>query len=156
MNKVRALILGLVIFGQNAFCFADEVGRELGASLKDTSNEPGIMSVIFSLVIVICLIYVTGLIYSKLNLVGAKTVKEQLKKHELSTVAILSTTQLGQNKNLHVIEVDNKKLLIGATAHSINLIKELPCETIISGGKELVQENKTANEQNEEIYKKYL
>lgn len=126
MNKYLFFIAGIfMITIQKALCATSAVGSELEQSLKTSSNEPSIMSIIFALLFVIFLIYITGLIYSKLNIVGAKAVKDQLKNYDLSKVIILSTTQLGQGKNLHVVELNNKRYLIGATQNSINLIKEL-------------------------------
>jgi len=130
MKKYAFLITGLFMIGaQSAFsateAVVDTVSPALETSLKTNTHDPGFMSVFFALFVVILLIYVTGLIYSKLNLVGAKTVKQQLKNHDLSRAFVLSTTQLGQGKNLHIIELDEKRYLIGATPNSINLIKEL-------------------------------
>lgn len=126
MNKYIFLVTGLLIItAQKALCITEAVSPELEQSLKVNSNEPGFMSILFALLFVIFLIYITGLIYSKLNIIGAKTVQEHIKSHDLSKVVVLSTTQLGQGKNLHVIELDNKRYLIGATQGSINLIKEL-------------------------------
>ena len=120
---VLAYIMTLINIGQ---CFAaDAVSPELQQSLKLNSSEPNILSIIFSLLVVIFLIYITGLIYTKLNIAGAKAVKQQLKNYDLSKVIVISTTQLGQNKNLHVIEINNQRLLIASTPESINLIKEL-------------------------------
>lgn len=126
MNKKIFLILGIFIFTvQKAFCEMQAVSSELESSLKTHTNEPGVLSIIFALLVVIALIYITGLIYSKLNIVGAKAVQSQIKNQDLSRVVVLSTTQLGQGKNLHVIQLNNKCYLIGATQNSINLIKEL-------------------------------
>ena len=126
MNKKIFLTAGIFMLSAlKAFCLVETVSPDLEQSLKTHTNEPGIMSIIFALLVVIFLIYITGLIYSKLNIVGAKTVQSQLKNYDLSKVVVLSTTQLGQNKNLHVIELNNKRYLIGATQNSINLIKEL-------------------------------
>lgn len=126
MNKKLFLTASIfMLTAQGAFCLTEAVSPELGQSLKTHSNEPGFMSIVFALLVVVFLIYITGLIYSKLNIVGAKTVQSQLKNYDLSKVIVLSTTQLGQGKNLHVIELNNKRYLIGATQNSINLIKEL-------------------------------
>lgn len=115
----------LTITAQTVLCSTDAASPELQQALKVNSGEPNYMSIILALFFVVALIYITGVIYSKLNIVGAKTVQEQLKNYDLSRVIILSTTQLGQNKNLHVIEINKKRYLIGATPNSINLIKEL-------------------------------
>jgi len=126
MKKYLFLIMGtLMLTAQRVFCAVEAVSPDLEGSLKTHTHEPGVMSIVFALLIVIFLIYATGLIYSKLNLVGANAVKEQLKNYDISRATVLSTTQLGQNKNLHVIEINEKRYLIGATLNSINLIKEL-------------------------------
>lgn len=126
MRKILVLILAIFMSSaQAAFCLTEAVSPELEQSLKTHTNEPNFMTIIFALVVVISLIYLTGLIYSKLNIVGAKTVQAQLKNYDLSKVVVISTTQLGQGKNLHVIELNGLRYLIGATPNSINLIKEL-------------------------------
>lgn len=126
MNKYLFSITGLLVFTANkAYCAVELAGPELEKSLKQSSSEPNIFSIVFALLFVIALIYVTGIIYSKLNLVGSKTVQDQIKKAELNRAVVLSTTQLGQDKNLHVIELNGHRYLIGVAASSINLIKEI-------------------------------
>jgi len=126
MKKYIILAITLILTAQTCFCANEAVNEDLQQALKTTSHsEPGVFSILVALFFVICLIYATGVIYSKLNIMGAKTVKEQLKRHDLSNVVVLSTTQLGQGKNLHIIEIDDTRMLIGATPNSINLIKEL-------------------------------
>lgn len=126
MIKKFFLLTGiLIIVAEQAFCETLPTAQDLSHSLKTTTNEPNFLTIILALLFVICLIYITGWIYSKLNVIGAKTVKEQYKNYDLSKVIVISTTQLGQGKNLHVIELNNKRYLIGATTNSINLIKEL-------------------------------
>lgn len=126
MNKYLILLISFfTLTAQKAFCLAEFVSPEVEGSLKTHSNEPSILSIIFALAFVVFLIYITGIIYSKLNMVGAKTVKDQLRNSNLNRAIVLSTTQLGQNRNLHVIEINEKCYLIGATPTSINLIKEL-------------------------------
>jgi len=160
-----------MITAQKALCAVETASPELEHSLKSTANEPNFMTIIFALLIVIFLIYITGLIYSKLNIVGAKTVQEQLKNYDLSKVIVLSTTQLGQGKNLHVIELSNQRYLIGATQNSINLIKELgevkkeakkPAKAVIEEpinilyGEEENPETKFENVEEFDVHKKYL
>ena len=83
------------------------------------------ISVILSLVFVVLLIYLTGIIYAKLNKVGFKALKRQQGDYAKSHVSVVSTTQLGNNKTLHVVELDGKRMLIGASASTIQLIKDL-------------------------------
>jgi len=168
MKKFLVLAGGIFIFSaQAAFCMADSISPELEQSLKTHTNEPNFMTIIFALLVVISLIYVTGLIYSKLNIVGAKTVQAQLKNYDLSKVIVISTTQLGQGKNLHVIELHGKRYLIGATQNSINLIKELDetqKESQPKNKKTKVENTDSATEipsdaqpvEEIDVYKKYL
>lgn len=126
MKKYLLIILGIFVFtAQKAFCITETVSPELGHALKLHTHDPSFLSIIFALAVVICLIYITGWIYAKLNIVGAKTVQQHFRNYDLSKVIVISTTQLGQNKNLHVVELNKKRYLIGATPTSINLIKEL-------------------------------
>lgn len=155
MKKYLFLAMILFVNVQCCFCATDAVGAELKESLKVHSNEPNIMNIAFALIFVICLIYITGLIYSKLNIIGAKTVKDQLKDHDLSTAFVLSTTQLGQNKSLHIIDVLNKKLLIGVTPNSINLIKDLTEEEVKKEEEILTKEGEIVRE-DFDLHKKYL
>ena len=91
---------------------------------QSIGNEPNLISVVFSLLFVIILIYLTGVIYTKLNNVGIKTLKKQ-QEFNKSHVSVVSTTQLGNNKTLHVVELDGKRMLIGASSTAIQLIKDL-------------------------------
>ncbi len=88
-------------------------------------HEPSLISVVFSLLIVIVLIYLTGIIYTKLNKVGLNTLKRQQGSLSKSQVSVVSTTALGNNKTLHVVELDGKRMLIGASSGAIQLIKDL-------------------------------
>ena len=92
---------------------------------QSVGQEPNILSVLLSLAIVILLIYLTGIVYAKLNKVGFKTMKKQQGEFAKSHVSVLSTTQLGSNKTLHVVELDGKRMLIGASSGAIQLIKDL-------------------------------
>ena len=125
MQKIISLILFLIFVAPMAFAEDALVGQELSKALKSQANEPNMITVVFSLLFVVLLIYITGVIYSKLRIHSAKKIKEQLKDKDLGSVVVLSTTQLGQGKNLHVVEVEGSRILIGATPSSINLIREL-------------------------------
>ncbi len=96
-----------------------------GLGAQSIGNEPNLISVIFSLLIVVLLIYITGIIYTKLNRVGIKTLRKQQGDLARSQVSVISTTQLGSNKTLHVVELDGKRMLIGASSSAIQLIKDL-------------------------------
>lgn len=162
MKKYFFLIGIILLSAQNAWCAIEQASPELEHCLKSNAHEPGIGTIIFALVVVVSLIYITGLIYSKLNIVGAKTVQEQLKNYDLNKAVVVSTTQLGQGKNLHVIELDKQRYLIGATINSINLIKDLGAvkevkkEPKTSRAKVEIPKNPSESEENSDVYKKYL
>lgn len=113
------------------------VDNSANTIVQNSGPEPSILSVVFSLVIVILLIYVTGIIYAKLNNAGLKTLKKQIGDNTDSKVAVISTTALGTNKSLHVVELGGKRLLLGASVNGINLIKDLgtypPMEEVEEG-----------------------
>ena len=92
---------------------------------QSVGHEPNLVSIFFSLVFVILLIYATGIIYTKLNKLGLNTLKKQMGESNTSKVSVISTTALGSNKTLHVVELDGKRMLIGASSASIHLIKDL-------------------------------
>ena len=92
---------------------------------QSIGHEPSIISVVLSLAIVVLLIYLTGIAYAKLNKVSIKTLKKQQGDLSKSQVSVVSTTQLGNNKTLHVVELDGKRMLIGASSGAIQLIKDL-------------------------------
>lgn len=101
-------------------------GADVSAlGVQSVGSEPSLVSVVLSLVFVVLLIYLTGILYAKLNRAGFKTLKKQQGEFSRSHVSVISTTQLGNNKTLHVVELDGKRMLIGASSGAIQLIKDL-------------------------------
>lgn len=149
MKKISVLLLGavcwvnvLAVYAAEKFEILPDLPEPLSAaqasSISTTASdsaannitqtvghEPSILSVIFSLLFVILLIYATGIIYAKLNKAGLKTMKKHIGDSDASRVSVISTTALGNNKTLHVVELDGKRMLIGASTNSIDLIKDL-------------------------------
>lgn len=109
-------------------CFAESVTENISSSLKANTYEPNYFSIVLSLVFVVFLIYVTGILYTKLNKVGIKTLKNELRESSDIKPIILSTTPIGHDKTLQVIEINGEKLLIGVAQNSVNLIKTLEKE----------------------------
>jgi flagellar biogenesis protein FliO len=93
--------------------------------VQTIGNEPSLVSVVLSLIFVLLLIYLTGIVYTKLNKLSFKTMRRQHADLAQSHVSVISTTQLGNNKTLHVVELDGKRMLIGASSNAIQLIKDL-------------------------------
>ena len=107
----------------------------VAGTTQNIGQEPSLVSLFFSLLFVILLIYATGIIYAKLNKLGLNTLKKQIGDSNKTQVSVVSTTALGGNKTLHVVELDGKRMLIGASANSIHLIKDLgTCSTDIEEG----------------------
>ena len=147
MRKFSEYILGSFVWFSTAACYAAEkfdilpdlpepiLQRVEASTVSGTSNsilgsqsvghEPSIISVVLSLLFVVLLIYITGIIYAKLNKLGFATLKKQQGELAKSHVSVVSTTQLGGNKSLHVVELDGKRMLIGASSGTIQLIKDL-------------------------------
>lgn len=155
MKKITGIILGIFYWVSAYVCYAadkfdvlPDLPEPLASAAQASSvtttdavntvatqsvgQEPNFVSMIFSLVFVILLIYATGILYTKLNKFGVKALKRQVGDSSDSQVAVISTTPLGANKTLHVVELGGKRMLIGASANSIHLIKDLgnypPCE----------------------------
>lgn len=145
-------------------CYADSLTENINSSLK-SGYEPNYFSILLSLVFVIFLIYVTGIVYTKLNKVGIKTLKNEFKESSLDKPVILSSTPVGHDKSLQVIEINGEKLLIGVSQNSVNLIKTLSSNTVKEEPVEEIYqqevENKpkvehTVNAEDFGLYKKYL
>ena len=123
MKFINALLMTLFITIQPVIA-NETITANVKYALKRTMDN-NYVSVVIALGIVIVLIYITGIIYAKLNVLGYKTMKKEYKELEASKIIILSTTQLGSNKALHVIELAGKKMLIGVTNDNIVLLKDL-------------------------------
>ena len=94
--------------------------EELKEVLNTNMFAPSYPKMFLGLAFVIGLIYLTGIFYKRLTGVKLSNIEADKYKPE-----IISTTALGQNKNIHVIKVMNEYLLIGSTANSITFLKEL-------------------------------
>ena len=149
MNKIYRLLLGVYCFtialsasAAEKFDILPDLPEPLASAAQASSvstttdaantvatqsigQEPNLVSIVFSLIFVVLLIYATGIIYAKLNKLGLVTLKKQMGEAGNSHVSVISTTPLGNNKSLHVVELDGKRMLIGASTNSIHLIKDL-------------------------------
>ena len=123
MKKYYLLLMTLIFVTQASY--ADNMFPASIRSALKHSTDVNYISVVIALGVVIMLIYITGIVYAKLNIIGHNAVKKQYKGLDNERIFIHSTTQIGNNKTLHVIEIAGKKLLIGVTNESINLIKDL-------------------------------
>ncbi len=122
--KKLSLIFAVCLFFIQPVLADEWLTSNIKYALK-RSTEGSYFSVVIALGIVILLIYITGIIYAKLNVFGQKTMKQQYIDLNDTKVLILSSTPIGNNKSLLVVELAGKKMLIGVTNESITLIKDL-------------------------------
>ena len=123
MKNLSLILVTAIALIQPAFAY-ENITSNIKYALKH-STEGSYFSVVIALGIVILLIYITGIIYAKLNVFGHNTMKKQYLDLSDSKLIILSTTPIGNNKSLMVVELAGKKMLIGVTNEMITLIKDL-------------------------------
>lgn len=177
MNKFLILLICACFNASQAFANIS-IPANMKQTLKATADTPSLFNLVASLLIVIIMIYIVGWIYMKLSHINAKQLFKQ-QDLPLNKPKLISGITLGQNRNLHVVELNNKYLVLGVTPNSINLIKEFDKneisdtnsiieKTIIEkninelNDKEIVNElfstneNKAETKELEDICKKYL
>lgn len=102
--------------------YASDEFREV---LKQDTYEPNYFTLIFGLILVIFLIYLTGFFYQKLIGVNSKINKKANDELEKITKAkVISHTPLGQGKDIYIVQVKDKTLVLGATQNQVNLLRE--------------------------------
>lgn len=113
-----------------AFLFTMTSAFPLGVreSIKNTFyaiNSSPLLRLMIALGVVLALIYATSFLYMKLTKYNKKhfTDKDGV-EFDLNEFKIVSSMSMGQNKNLYVVEINNKYLVLGATQSNISLIKE--------------------------------
>ena len=94
---------------------------------KHQENGPNFLSILGWLGVVLILIFlILPLILKKLRGVNAADIfNGKFKINDLNQFNILSTATLGQGKDIHLVEINGQKLVIGSTANNINLLTEL-------------------------------
>ncbi len=108
----------------NNFCYASselyDKNKEVQEILNNNVYTPNYFSMFLGLILVICLIYVTGFLYQKLI-----KVKLGDNTDEKDKIQIISSCPLGQGKNLYIVKVNDESVLIGATQNNINFLKNI-------------------------------
>lgn len=109
---------------------------------------PSFFSILSSLFFVILLIIIFGWFYNKLRSVDpALLLSGKLSDNNANKFNILSTASLGQGKNIHLVEINGKHLIIGSTINNINLLAEInPEKNVKENQKEYIN-----NENNDEL-----
>lgn len=122
MNKLIWIFVSL--FACNTQAFAINVPELTKSASVSGYGMPSLFQLVFSLFFVIALIYTTGWVYQKLNIVNRKQISKLSKNSDCSRFTVLQTMSLGQQRHLYTIEMNGKILLVGSTPSQINLIKE--------------------------------
>ena len=108
--------------------FADDQilskSEQINEVLSINPYEPNYFSMILGLFVVVGLIYLTGFLYQKLT---KATIAND--DYLLNKAQIISTTSLGQGRNLHVIKIGSESCLIGSTQNNITFIKDVQLQT---------------------------
>jgi len=120
--KKTLLIIFSCFFTSPSFATSElySGSEEIKEVLNQNIYEPNYFVLFLSLFLVIILIYLTGIVYNKLT-----KIKLTNNQDETNKIEIISTTSLGQGKNLHIIKINNEYSLIGATQNNINFLKEI-------------------------------
>ncbi len=130
MKKNGVVFLALIYIA-NAFsgAFGAEPDYINDAPLESmlsqgTIHQGGVLRSIISLLIVVGLIYLTAWLYKKLNKFNVQNFTKDTTSSMLNKFKIHSSQTLGANKNLYVVEINDKYLVLGSTPNNISLLKE--------------------------------
>lgn len=89
-----------------------------------TIHQGGVLRSIISLLIVVGLIYLTAWFYKKLNKFNTQSFSKDTQETLINKFKIHSSQTLGANRNLYIVEINGKYLVLGVTQSNINLLKE--------------------------------
>lgn len=132
MRKIINFIF-ILILTSNAQVMADEVlPSSMTRVLKHSADIPGLFHIILSTLFMVVFIYAIAIIYHKLSKFNAKKFSGcEDKLQNLNKLKLINSMSLGPNKSLHVVEINNKFLVVGSTQTSINLLKEFDKNTVM-------------------------
>ena len=120
--KKSCLIISIFVLSTGS-AFAVQLPGSLRA--HNDYGMPSLLNLVVSMFVVIGLIYATGWVYTKLNVLNKnKLGKLGAKSDEKNKFSILQSMPLGQQRHIYSIEMNGKVLLVGATPSHISLIKE--------------------------------
>ena len=105
-------IVGVYLFVLSGITVAEETAPVVG---RHAASNLDAASIILSLLLVLVFIVACALVLKKFQPNGVK----------LAGMKMITSMHLGAKEKLVVVEVDNKQLLLGVTAHQITLIQTL-------------------------------
>lgn len=124
MNFRKFFCLFVAIYCSMTSAFSAGVRESIKNTFYALNSSP-LIRLMIALGIVLFLIYATSFLYMKLTKYNKKhfTNKDGV-EFDLNEFKIVSSMSMGQNKNLYVVEINNKYLVLGATQTNISLIRE--------------------------------
>lgn len=126
MKKI-CIFLNLIFL--NVFALAEEElfqSQENADLILKNTYTPNYLGMIFGLLLIICLIYLTAIIYQKL----LKVKFIQQNSNANCNMQIVNSIQIGQNQKVSILKVGNEHLLIGSTQNNITMLKKLEIDVI--------------------------
>ena len=134
------------VFAINNIAFASSDLFSNSEAIKDVLSknvyEPNYFTMILGLFVVILMIYITGFIYQKLTKVKLAKVNANNKAQ------VISTTTLGQGRNLHVVKIGKEYCLLGSTQNNITFLKDVKMPDEIDEQYEKMIKEKQSSKQN--------
>lgn len=151
-----------LVFAVAGSAFAVELPGVMKQAMVHETGMPSLLNLVVSMVLVIAMIYATGWIYNKLNIVNRdKLNKMNAKGIDANRFNVIQTMPLGQNRHLYSIEMNGKIILIGSTPSHINVLKEFALDEtdtdkqILDNSDESKLSTSKRNIEIDELYKKY-
>ena len=96
---------------------------------KETGND--FLRTVSSLFVVLLLILGFAWVYARVKGINPTAILTgKFSEKDLNRFNVLSTSTLGQGKDIHLVEINGKQLVIGSTTNNINLLTEIPPEEI--------------------------
>jgi len=96
---------------------------------KETTND--FFKMIYNLGIVLALIVAFAWVYARVKGVNpAAILTGNFAEKDLNRFNVISSSTLGQGKDIHLVEINGKHLVIGSTSNNINLLTEMTPEEV--------------------------
>lgn len=123
MKKIFSVFTFMLLNINSAF--AVDIPDVMKQTMSHEAGMPSLLHLVVSMILVIGLIYLTGWIYAKLNVVNRdKLNKISSENSDGYKFKVLQSMPLGQQRYIYSVEMNGKVLLIGSTPSHINLLKE--------------------------------
>ena len=161
ISKLSAL-LAVILITINSVNAAIEIPDAMKQTMaQEVSGMPSLLNLVVSMILVIAMIYLTGWIYNKLNIVNKNKLKSLTNNDtDLKKFTVIQSMPLGHQRYIYTVEMAGKILLVGSTPSHINLLKEFSendfvVQNTISNQKTDVSNEKENSVNIDELYKKY-